>query len=64
METAIQRVGKRSDMVNLHIWIPVSINRELDSVRLITGQTKTDAITEALRYWFNAQYKMGVQRGI
>lgn len=38
--------------------LPVSIKRELDQVTDITGQTTTDAVVEALRYWLNAQCTM------
>ena len=38
--------------------LPVSIKRELDQVTDITGQTTTDAVIEALRYWLNAQSTM------
>lgn len=38
--------------------MPVSIRRELDKVTEQTGQTITDAVIEALRYWLNAQKSM------
>lgn len=37
---------------------PVSLKGELDRVTEVTGQTTTDAVIEALRYWLNAQHTM------
>lgn len=63
MSTERQKVGKGGNMVNLHVWILYSQDAELEQVCRITGQSKADAVNEALRYWLNAQYKMGVSRG-
>ena len=63
MDSKIQKVGKGGNMVNLHVWILYSQNIELEKVCHVTGQSKGDAVNEALRYWLNAQYKMGVDRG-
>lgn len=62
-QVKVRRLGKREDMAALNVWILYSINAELDHVCEQTGQTKGDAANEALRYWLNAQYQMGVKRG-
>lgn len=40
------------------IRMPVSLKRELERVTEQTGQTTTDAVIEAVRYWLNAQKAM------
>ena len=59
----VRRLGKAGDMAALNVWIRHSLNTELGQVCSVTGQTKGDAVNEALRYWINAQYRMGVSRG-
>ena len=59
----VKRVGKFGDMAALNVWILYSLNTELESVCAVTGQSKGDAVNEALRYWLNAQYQMGVKHG-
>jgi len=61
---ATRKVGKDGNMAALNVWIPYSLSVELDKVRQLTGQNKGDAVTEALRYWINAQYEMGVKDGL
>jgi len=61
--TQIKRKGKFGDMAALNVWILYSLNTELESICVVTGQTKSEAVNEALRYWINAQYQMGVKRG-
>ena len=65
LETKVtKKLGKDGNMAALNVWIPYSLSTELDRVRILTGQTKGDAVTEALRYWLNAQYQMGVKDGV
>lgn len=59
----IKRVGRHENMAVLHVWIPYSLSLEIDEVRRIISLSKGDTIAEALRYWLNAQYQMGVKRG-
>lgn len=60
----VKRVGKHGDMAMLNVWILYSVNTELEGVCLTTQQTKGDAVNEALRYWLNAQYQMGVKNAL
>lgn len=65
METGkgVRRLGKAGDMAALNVWIRHSQMKELEEVCRITGQKKGEAVNEALRYWLNAQYQMGVKHG-
>ena len=58
--TQVKRKGRFGDMAALNVWINYSMNQELERVCGIIGLSKGDATNEALRYWLNAQYQMGV----
>lgn len=42
----------------VNVWLLTAQMDELDQITRITGQTKTEAITEAMTYWINAQRQM------
>lgn len=57
----VKRVGRLGNYIRLNVQIPYSLDMEIRRVCEVTGQSKVDAVTEAIRYWLNTQYGMGVK---